>query len=123
MSRLDKSDALRRCKETFDVREVVELSRSDDADVRYNALRRLCPCKVKDDVSEFWERIFEMTDDSDARVRAQVLHTVCDGSPAHLESRVVEALESFNRDKDKAIRRKAHKVLAAYHRTGRWNVL
>jgi len=56
-------------------------------------------------------------------VSAQVLHTICDGSPSHLEDRVADALESFNRDSNKAIRRQAHKVLASYTRTGKWNVL
>lgn len=53
----------------------------------------------------------------------QVLHTICDGSPASMETRVAEALEDFNRDSNKAIRRQAHKVLASYTRTGKWNIL
>ena len=53
----------------------------------------------------------------------QVLHTLCDGSPAHLEYEVAEALEGFNRDSDSKIRRMAHKCLTAYRKTGKWNVL
>jgi len=64
-----------------------------------------------------------MVSDSDARVRAQILHTVCDGSPTHEEERVAAALEAFNRDPDADIRRRAHKVLSSYRRTGRWNIL
>jgi hypothetical protein len=64
-----------------------------------------------------------MVDDEDPKVRAQILHNICDGSPDHLESKVVEAMEKFNRDEDKDIRRKAHKVLGSYLRTGKWNVL
>ena len=52
-----------------------------------------------------------------------MLHTICDGSPAILEAQVAEALEDFNRDTDKTIRRVAHKVLASYSRTGKWNIL
>jgi hypothetical protein len=48
---------------------------------------------------------------------------MCDGSPDHLEERVYETLEVFNRDPDKEIRRRAHKVMASYLRTGKWNVL
>jgi len=48
---------------------------------------------------------------------------MCDGSPDHLEDRIMEALEIFNRDPDKEIRRKAHKVMGSYLRTGKWNVL
>lgn len=56
------------------------------------------------------ERVLEMVSDEDAAVRAQVLHTLCDGSPGHLEDRIMEAMEDFNRDSDKKIRRTAHKV-------------
>ena len=48
--------------------------------------------------------------DEDALVRAQVLHTLCDGSPKHMEYKVAEALDNFNKDSDSEIRRKAHKV-------------
>lgn len=53
----------------------------------------------------------------------QTLHTICDGSPSCYEDRVKAALELFNRDADKKIRRQAHKVLASVTRTGKWNVL
>lgn len=65
----------------------------------------------------------EMVGDDDTSVRAQVLHTVCDGSPRHLEERVRDALEAFNRDSDAGIRRRAHKVMATLQRTGKWNIL
>jgi hypothetical protein len=64
-----------------------------------------------------------MVDDSNATVRRQILHTICDGSPGHLEERVADALEVFNRDTDGAIRRQAHKVMTCYRRTGKWNIL
>ena len=48
---------------------------------------------------------------------------MCDGSPDGYEDKVVECLEMFNRDPDSDIRRRAHKVLASYLRTGKWNVL
>jgi len=68
-------------------------------------------------------RAAEMVDDEDTAVRGQVLHTLCDGSPAHLEPKVAEALEVFNRDPDTDLRRRAHKVLTSYRRTGKWNIL
>ena len=52
-----------------------------------------------------------------------MLHNMCDGSPEDYEDKVIECLEIFNRDPDKEIRRKAHKVMASYLRTGEWNVL
>ena len=70
----------------------------------------MCPCRVKGDIEDFWERVFDMTDDIDADVRFQVLHTLCDGSPVHLEDRVIDAVASFNGDESKTLRRKAHQV-------------
>jgi len=83
----------------------------------------MCPCRVQKDLDEFWERIFELAKDEDPKVRYQVLHNMCDGSPEHVEDKMMAALEIFNRDPDKEIRRKAHKVMASYLRTGKWNVL
>jgi hypothetical protein len=64
-----------------------------------------------------------MVGDEDSAVRWQILHTICDGSPTHVESRVADALDTFGRDSDAAIRRRAHRVLATYSRTGKWNIL
>lgn len=64
-----------------------------------------------------------MASDTDAAVRGQILHTICDGSPTHVEARVADALDTFGRDPDAAVRRRAHRVLATYSRTGKWNIL
>lgn len=106
---------------------------------RKRALGELCPCRVKDDVDEFWERVFDMVNDPDAAVRYQVLHTICDGSPGHLEDRVMDCVDELNRDSDKKvrfislrrlsihnvvqIRRAAHKVMASYRKSGKWNIM
>jgi len=52
-----------------------------------------------------------------------VLHTLCDGSPTHMEDKVADALDIFNYDSDKKLRRKAHQVLTHYRRTGKWNIM
>ena len=83
----------------------------------------MCPCRVKNDQPDFWQRIFELAEDDSTKVRYQVLHNMCDGSPEGYEDKVVQALEIFNRDTDKDIRRRAHKVMASYLRTGDWTVL
>lgn len=83
----------------------------------------MCPCKVLEDIDEFWNRVFEMAEDEDHRIRARVLHIICDGSPSRLEDRVYETLQKFNYDKDSDIRRTTHKVMATYERTGKWNIL
>ena len=51
------------------------------------------------------------------------LYFCCTGSPNHLEDQILECLEKFNHDPDTEIRRKAHKVMNAYKRTGKWNIL
>lgn len=83
----------------------------------------MCPCRVKGNVNAFWDRVFAMTEDADPVVRAQVLHTLCDGSPSHLEDAVMTAVSQLGTDPDGKIRRTAHKVMATYNATGKWNVL
>mmetsp|Transcript_41394 Transcript_41394/g.43314 ORF Transcript_41394/g.43314 Transcript_41394/m.43314 type:complete len:154 (+) Transcript_41394:30-491(+) len=122
-SKSEISDLLRKAKETESVTEIVELTRHPVAEVRLKSIQRLCPCRVLDDIKQFWNRIFEMAHDEDSSVRMQVLHNMCDGSPPDYESKVVEALEDFNRDEDKDIRRRAHKVIGSYQRTGKYNIL
>ena len=83
----------------------------------------MCPCRVKSDIPEFWSRLFELAQDEDPKIRYQVLHNLCDGSPKEYEDKISECLEIFNRDKDPHIRRQASRVLASYMRTGKWNIL
>ena len=116
-------ELIREAGETDSVERIVALAKHEDAAVRLAAVKQVCPCRVKADVDAFWLQIFSMVSDSDVAVRWQVLHTVCDGSPTHLESSVAEALDVFNRDPDAEVRRRAHKVLSTYRRTGKWNVL
>lgn len=109
--------------EVIDVKEHIEKTKDPNPSVRLSALKQMCPCRVKEDIDLFWDRIFEMVEDKDDDVRYQVLHTICDGSPKHLELKVADALEIFNRDPNSKIKRRAHKVLASYLRTGKWNIL
>uniref|UniRef100_A0A7S3KH69 HEAT repeat domain-containing protein n=1 Tax=Euplotes crassus TaxID=5936 RepID=A0A7S3KH69_EUPCR len=103
--------------------EIIALTAATDPVVRLKATREMCPCHVKADREEFWQRILSLSTDKDETIRYQVLHNLCDGSPPHLEKKVVDALEVFNRDPNKKIRRAAHKVLGSYLHTGEWNVM
>jgi hypothetical protein len=62
-------------------------------------------------------------DDESAVVRQQVLHTLCDGSPACREEQVIEAVERLARDADPKVRKQARRVINEYRRSGRWNIL
>jgi len=111
------------CNNTEDIKTLIDFTRDENPQVRLAALKNMCPCKVKADIDLFWKRVLEMVMDENDDVRYQVLHTLCDGSPLHMENDVLSAIEIFNRDKNKEIKRRAHKVLASYRKTGRWNVL
>ncbi len=119
--RVNQASAL--AKTTTDVNVIIALSKHPEGLVRKRSLVEMCPCRVKKDIDKFWLRVLEMANDEEALVRAQVLHTLCDGSPKHLEYRIIELIDEFNRDADPEIRRKAHKVLSSYNRTGKWNIL
>jgi hypothetical protein len=119
----NKRELMSICRQTEDIDVILEYTHSKDSDVRLEAVKQLCPCKVQKDIEIFWERVFELVGDEDARIRKRVLHIICDGSPERLEDRMYEALGEFNRDKDSDIRRTAHKVMATYERTGKWNIL
>jgi hypothetical protein len=121
--KLKSNNAINLAKETTDIDVIVCLSKHSDSQVRKASLKQMCPCRVRDDINMFWDRVLDMIDDRDATVRAQVLHILCDGSPKHLEHKIIECIELFNRDVDAGIRRKAHKVLSSYRRTGKWNIL
>lgn len=126
---LDENEQMRKqaliqlAKESLNFDEVLSLSYNKNDEIRLKALQRLCPCRVKDEYEQFWNRIFQMVDDTSPKIRYQVLHNICDGSPDTMEERVRDALEIFNRDEDPEIRRRAHKVIASYMRTGKWNIL
>ena len=110
-------------KKTEDMFEIIKLTKRPNALVRLKATQQMCPCRVKIDIPEFWECLFSMVHDEDPKVRYQVLHNMCDGSPPHYEDRVMECVEILNRDSDLSVRNKASRVVASYTRTGKWNVL
>lgn len=106
-----------------DVEDLLALTWDPQARTRRRALRELCPCELQANVREVWDRILEMRADPDAGVRSWVLHTLCDGSPGAREPEVVAAVESMQMDPEPRLRRRARRVIAAYRRTGRINVL
>jgi hypothetical protein len=72
MNNLASKDALRLCRETEDIQTILALTTHVDPIVRQRALKEICPCRVKDDIDLFWERVLEMIDDPADNVRDQV---------------------------------------------------
>ena len=56
-------------------------------------------------------------------VRDQALHALGDGSPGHLEERIIEAVEDLYNDPFPDVKKKARRMLNAYRKTGKWNIL
>ncbi len=56
-------------------------------------------------------------------VRDQALHALGDGSPGHLEERIVEVIEQLYNDPFPDVKKKARRMMKAYRYTGKWNVL
>lgn len=104
-------------------REILDQTRDGDARVRARAVRELCPCQVKVNEAEAWDRILEMCTDPDAKVRSLVFHVLCDGSPREREPEIVMALDEMAHDADPRLRRRVRRLAAHYRHTGRLNVL
>lgn len=102
---------------------LLEGTYSSNPKTRSQSVRQLCPCDVKANVPEVWERILAMVDDPDPATRYQVLHVLCDGSPRTIETGALEALDKLRNDPVKRIRKNARKALGEYSRKGRLNVL
>lgn len=105
------------------VEEHLQCTYYPDALQRKRALKELCPCHVRADFEQLWERIFELTEDEAGIVRDQALHALGDGSPRHLEERIIETVERLYNDPEPSVRKKARRMMNSYRRTGRWNVL
>jgi HEAT repeats len=106
-----------------EVGRALALTRDARPRVRQAALMNLCPCHLRSDRPEVWERVFEMALDADVGVRKQVVHTLGDGSPGRLRERVLGTLEAMRNDPDRTLRRVVRSLLARHRRTGRVNVL
>jgi HEAT repeat protein len=111
------------CTPAAAIPRILELSRDDDPKVRRLAAKNLCACHVRSDHPEIWDRVFELLDDPDPGVRSDAIHALGDGSPRYLADRIAAELDERRNDPDRDVRRRVRKVLQAYRRTGRVNVL
>jgi HEAT repeat protein len=102
---------------------LLALSADPDPRARRVAAKHLCPCHLRTDVPEVWDRLQELARDPDAGVRRDAVHALGDGSPRHRQAQVLEVLASLRNDPDRKVRRQVWRVLAAHRRSGRVNVL
>jgi hypothetical protein len=100
---------------------LLEASHDPDPHARKVAVRELCPCALKVNDARAWDRVLELTRDSNRDVRRIALHTIIDGSPRSREAEVVRTLEAMRDDPDQRLRRQVRKVLARHRATGRIN--
>jgi restriction endonuclease Mrr len=115
---------MKKNNECLTIESFIEQTKSVKAIDRKQALKEMCPCRVLKDIDVIWERVLEMAENEpDADVRYQIMHTLCDGSPKHRETQVIEALEKMWSDPNEKLRRQVRRVLASYRRTGEWNIL
>src|SRR5687768_1773297 len=59
--------------------ELLEDSRSPDAEKRRTAAEFMCPCHVRRRVDEVWAALYRMLEDDDVLVRRAAWHTLEDG--------------------------------------------
>ena len=111
------------CTSAEDIPGLLELTYDEDPKVRRLAAKNLCGCHVRADHPEVWDRIHELLDDPDAGVRSDAVHALGDSSPNHLAHDTAARLEALYNDPDPKLRKRVRKVLSAYRRTGKVNVL
>jgi len=104
-----------------DIADWIALSANSDVECRRDAVHALCPCQVRADVPEVWNRILELAEDPDADIRRLVVHALCDGSPIRYRAAVLNALEKLAQDSEQRVRRRARKALAMHRSTGTVN--
>ncbi|MDD9959260.1 MAG: hypothetical protein OXU66_09995 [Gammaproteobacteria bacterium] len=102
----------------LEIKELLEATHNSNAKNRKAALLKLCPCRVKANKAEIWDRLLAMRSDDDAGVRSIVLHNLCDGSPKVRHEEIVNAVEELAQDEDRKIRRRARNTLAVYRKSG-----
>lgn len=101
-----------------EILKLLDETRDANPRVRKDAVRQLCPCKLKFDSDEVWARLFELTGDSDDGVRRIVFHNLTDGVPRHRTEEAVAAIEELAKDSHPKLRKNARKTIGRYRRTG-----
>jgi len=98
-------------------------TRDANPNIRRGAIRELCPCEVRANRVDVWDRILELVRDSDPGVRRLAFHAMIDGSPHDRLDEIVVAVEALRNDPHLKLRRQARKFLDHYRRTGQINIV
>ena len=61
------------CDET--IAEYLERTHDPDPRKRKAALKDLCPCHVRADIPQLWDRIFEMLSDDEGRIFVHLVYS------------------------------------------------
>lgn len=92
------------------INDLLELSRSDNAEERETAAQFLCPCHVRRRIEDVWQALYRMLEDSDVRVRRAAWHTLEDGGRPK-DPKLDEILErTLKNETDRTVRNFAEKV-------------
>ena len=102
---------------------LLERTYSDNERDRCRALAALCPCHVKLNNIAVWERVLELSDDPNVKIRRMVFHMMADGSPRELEPQIVKIMERFQHDEDDKLKKQSRRLMACYRRKGNLNIL
>lgn len=104
---------------TAEVEKLIGATYDRDPKKRRAAVRKLCPCEIKAYIPKIWDRILELTKDSNDDVRRIALHTIIDGSPRERVDDIVGTLSEMRRDPNGKLRRQVSRILTSYQTTGK----
>src|ERR1700761_224676 len=97
------------CTDQESVPELLKMTYDENPATRREGVQYLCPCHMRRNRPEVWDRILELARDTDLGVRKTVFHILGDGSPPEREQDVIAAMESMYQDPDLKLRRCARK--------------
>lgn len=90
-----------------EIKTLLELSRSGDAEERLEAAEHLCPCHVRTHIDAVQQAVFRMMEDEDVRVRSAAWHTLEDGgvpNAPELDDIFARAVERLDEEPSKMTR-------------------
>ena len=78
---------------------LLQLSGSQESQVRHLACRNLCTCHVRADIDRVRTRLLDLAVDPDSLVPGDVIHALTNSMPAPRVAAVIHALQSRRNDR------------------------